>query len=176
MDERGVGAETILSQDGGTEAPAVGPILDPGTVVAGYAIEGLAGRGGMGVVYRASDPELGRQVALKLIAPQRAGDPRFRELFVRESMIAAGLEQPALELLDRPHHHVAADHGDPVDDLVGDTLVASLEHPGLTVGPGILHGGSRAALSVLLRRLLHTAVGEAQRPHKRDEQGRGVER
>ncbi len=94
MDERGVGAETILSQDGGTEAPPAGPILDPGTVVAGYLIEGLAGRGGMGVVYRASDPELGRQVALKLIAPQRAGDPRFRELFVRESMIAAGLEHP----------------------------------------------------------------------------------
>ncbi len=48
----------------------------------------------MGVVYRATDPELGRTVALKLIAPERAADPTLRELFVRESLTAARLEHP----------------------------------------------------------------------------------
>ncbi|HSJ73801.1 MAG TPA: serine/threonine-protein kinase, partial [Miltoncostaeaceae bacterium] len=78
----------------GTDAAAAGATLEAGALVAGYVIESLAGAGGMGVVYRAADPELGRQVAVKLIAPQRAEDPRFRELFVRESLVAAGLEHP----------------------------------------------------------------------------------
>jgi WD40 repeat protein len=94
VDQRGVGASTILSRGGGMDAAVAGPTLEAGAVVAGYVIESLAGAGGMGVVYRASDPELGRQVAVKLIAPQRAEDPRFRELFVRESLVAAGLEHP----------------------------------------------------------------------------------
>jgi WD40 repeat protein len=94
VEQRGEGASTILSRGAGVDTAAGGPVLDPGAVVAGYVVEALAGSGGMGVVYRATDTELGRQVALKLIAPARAGDPRFRELFVRESLVAAGLEHP----------------------------------------------------------------------------------
>jgi serine/threonine-protein kinase len=41
----------------------------PGTVFAGYRLESLAGRGGMGVVYRATEQALGRPVALKVMAP-----------------------------------------------------------------------------------------------------------
>ena len=44
----------------------------PGTTFAGHRIDALAGRGGMGVVYRATDLALDRQVALKLIAPGAA--------------------------------------------------------------------------------------------------------
>src|SRR4051794_13510165 len=66
----------------------------PGTTFAGYRIESLAGRGGMGIVYRATDLSLGRPVALKLIAPELAEDERFRLRFLRESRLAASLEHP----------------------------------------------------------------------------------
>jgi YVTN family beta-propeller protein len=68
--------------------------LAPGEVFAGYRIEGVVGRGGMGVVYRATDLALDRPVALKVVAPELAEDARFRERFLRESRLAASLEHP----------------------------------------------------------------------------------
>ena len=65
-----------------------------GTELAGYRIEALLGRGGMGVVYRAHDLALDRDVALKLLAPHLADDVSFRERFLRESRVAASLEHP----------------------------------------------------------------------------------
>src|SRR5438093_7877971 len=67
-----------------------------GTELAGYRIEVLLGRGGMGVVYRAHDLALDRKVALKLLAPELAEDVRFRERFLRESRLAASLDHPAI--------------------------------------------------------------------------------
>ena len=71
-----------------------GSALAPGSTVAGYRIEALIGRGGMGAVYRADEQGLGRKVALKVIAPELAQDERFRERFLRESRIAASLDHP----------------------------------------------------------------------------------
>src|SRR4051794_6042164 len=68
--------------------------LAPGDVFAGHRIEAVAGRGGMGVVYRAVHLALERVVALKLIAPAFAGEPDFRARFVRESRAAASIEHP----------------------------------------------------------------------------------
>src|SRR3954452_12521671 len=68
--------------------------LSPGDVFADHRIEAVAGRGGMGVVYRAVHLALERVVALKLIAPAFAGDPGFRARFVRESRAAASIEHP----------------------------------------------------------------------------------
>jgi streptogramin lyase len=68
--------------------------LAPGGTFAGYRIEALVGRGGMGVVYRATDPSLERPVALKLITPELAQDARFRARFLRESRLAAALDHP----------------------------------------------------------------------------------
>src|SRR5437773_9459133 len=65
-----------------------------GTELAGYRIESVLGRGGMGVVYLAFDPQLKRRVALKVLAPELAHDPSFRERFVRESEVAASLDHP----------------------------------------------------------------------------------
>ena len=72
----------------------VAGVLAPGTTVAGYKVEALIGRGGMGAVYRAEEEGLGRKVALKVIAPELAQDERFRERFLRESRIAASLDHP----------------------------------------------------------------------------------
>jgi hypothetical protein len=65
-----------------------------GATFAGYRIEGIAGRGGMGIVYRATDLALERVVALKLIAPDLASTPGFRERFTTESKTAASLDHP----------------------------------------------------------------------------------
>jgi serine/threonine protein kinase len=81
--------------------------LQPGDVFAGHRIEGLAGRGGMGVVYRATELRLDRTVALKLIAPALAGDPDFRARFLRESRAAASIEHPNVLPI-----YYAGEHGD----------------------------------------------------------------
>jgi YVTN family beta-propeller protein len=67
-----------------------------GTELLGYRIEALIGRGGMGVVYRAYDGRLKRNVALKLVAPELAANPAFRERFLAESELAASLEHPSV--------------------------------------------------------------------------------
>jgi hypothetical protein len=69
---------------------------EPGTQLAGYRIDGVVGRGGMGVVYRATELALDRPVALKLIAPELAHDRSFHERFLRESRLAASLDHPGI--------------------------------------------------------------------------------
>jgi Protein kinase domain len=61
---------------------------------AGCRIEGVAGRGGMGVVYRATQLPLGRKVALKVVAPERAADATFQARFERETRVAAAIDHP----------------------------------------------------------------------------------
>ena len=68
--------------------------LPPGSTFAGYRIESVAGKGGMGVVYRATDLALERSVALKVITPELADDPDFRRRFTTESKVAASLDHP----------------------------------------------------------------------------------
>ncbi|MGB7589459.1 MAG: serine/threonine-protein kinase [Solirubrobacterales bacterium] len=68
--------------------------LRAGDEFAGYRVEGVVARGGMGVVYRATQLDLDRTVALKLIAPEFAEDKQFRARFSRESQTAASIEHP----------------------------------------------------------------------------------
>jgi basic membrane lipoprotein Med (substrate-binding protein (PBP1-ABC) superfamily) len=65
-----------------------------GTIIAGYRIESLLGRGGMSVVYLAEQEFPLRKVALKLLAPELAEDDAFRERFIRESNAAASIDDP----------------------------------------------------------------------------------
>ncbi|MGZ8708498.1 MAG: protein kinase domain-containing protein [Gaiellaceae bacterium] len=67
-----------------------------GSQLAGYRIEGMIGRGGLGVVYRATELALERPVALKLIAPELASDTTFRQRFLRESTIAASIDHAGI--------------------------------------------------------------------------------
>jgi DNA-binding beta-propeller fold protein YncE len=82
------------SPPGGAPVSPLDTELQPGDVFAGYRVTGLAGRGGMGVVYRAEQLDLQRPVALKLIATPLARDEDFRERFVRESRAAAAIDHP----------------------------------------------------------------------------------
>jgi serine/threonine protein kinase len=70
------------------------PVLSPGTEFAGYRIEEMVGRGGMGVVYRAVDSTLERTVALKVIAPQHTEDPAVVSRFKSEAKLAASIDHP----------------------------------------------------------------------------------
>jgi serine/threonine-protein kinase len=67
---------------------------DIGSEFAGYRIEALLGRGGMGVVYRARDQSSGRAIALKLLRPDVAADPVFSARFEREARLSAQLRHP----------------------------------------------------------------------------------
>ena len=68
--------------------------IGPGTTFGAYRIESALGRGGMSVVYLAEDPRLARRVAIKVLAPELADDETFRNRFIRESQLAAGLDHP----------------------------------------------------------------------------------
>jgi len=65
-----------------------------GSTLAGYRIDALIARGGMGVVYRATHIALDRPVALKVIARHLAEKEGFRDRFLRESRLAARLDHP----------------------------------------------------------------------------------
>jgi YVTN family beta-propeller protein len=65
-----------------------------GSRLAGYRIQALLGRGGMGVVYLAEQERPRRQVALKLLLDPATTSEAFRERFLRESELAAAIEHP----------------------------------------------------------------------------------
>jgi serine/threonine protein kinase/tetratricopeptide (TPR) repeat protein len=65
-------------------------------VIAHFDVLGRLGTGGMGVVYRARDRVLGRDVALKLVRPEHAGDSAARQRFLREARAAAVLTHPGI--------------------------------------------------------------------------------
>jgi serine/threonine protein kinase len=65
-----------------------------GSKVGRYVLEERIGHGGMAAVFKARDEQLGRVVALKILAPARAADQAFRQRFVRESRAAAAVDDP----------------------------------------------------------------------------------
>ncbi|WKG08543.1 serine/threonine-protein kinase [Nocardia sp. PE-7] len=73
-----------------------------GTVFAGYRIDRLLGRGGMGTVYLAAHPRLPRRVALKLLDRELSSDDEVRGRFEREADVSAHLDHPGIvSVLDR---------------------------------------------------------------------------
>src|SRR5690242_1272970 len=80
-----VGTTTRTYTAGKSDAAA------PLETFAGYRLVRVLGRGGMGTVYQAHEESSGRDVALKLIAPEFAGSPVALERFKREGQLAATL-------------------------------------------------------------------------------------
>lgn len=91
--------ETLLPSDGelapfcphcGAHADAVPPVLVDGR----YQVHSELGRGGMGVVYLATDLGLQRSVALKMISPKYADDPEWVSGFHKEAVALASIRNP----------------------------------------------------------------------------------
>ena len=68
--------------------------LTPGTRLGAYEILGPLGAGGMGEVYRAIDTQLKREVAVKVLPPEMAGESERRIRFQREAEVLASLNHP----------------------------------------------------------------------------------
>ncbi len=120
--------------------------LQAGRVLGHYVLVGEHGRGGFGAVWRAHDPRLGRDVAVKVL--HRSEDPAARARFLGEARLAAGLEHPGIV----PVHDV----GDPKDRvpyfamklLQGRTLAAVVAE--LHKAPIVDRVLERRALDVVL--------------------------
>jgi serine/threonine protein kinase len=78
----------------GDDFPQLTANYQAGSQIGGYRLEEQIGVGGMAVVFRARDARLDRPVALKILAPALAADEAFRHRFIRESRMAAAVDDP----------------------------------------------------------------------------------
>ncbi len=109
-----------------SSGPGPGRAPGPHARIGRYEILAELGRGGMGVVYRAFDPSLRREVAIKMVLAAGAGRARQVERFVREARAAARLRHRSIVSV----HEVGSDEDRPfiVMDLVpGETLAELVE-------------------------------------------------
>ena len=119
--------------------------LAPGAKVDGYEVLGLLGAGGMGEVYRARDPILKRDVAIKVLPSFVAKDPDRLWRFEQEAQAAAALNHPNILAVYR----FGVFEGAPYlvsELLVGETLRQQLQHGPISLrraidmGVQIAHG------------------------------------
>jgi WD40 repeat protein/tRNA A-37 threonylcarbamoyl transferase component Bud32 len=138
LSERLLGKELLASLDSTIalrHAPPA-PVPEP-AVIAGvqrlgrYELRAAVGRGSFATVYRAWDPELRREVALKVPRAELLADPEWRERVLREGRSAARLRHPAIVTL-----HEAGVAGDTpylvYDFITGPTLADALRQAGPT--------------------------------------------
>ncbi len=109
----------------------------PGTRIGRFLLLDQLGQGGMGVVFRAREENLGREIALKVIAPLFAHDPEFRERFTREARAQASLESA----------HVVAVYAHGEED--GYLYIASQLIPGGDLGHLIRNDGPPTLVEAL---------------------------
>ena len=89
-------AGTFLVEPPVLEMRELGSELEPGTTLGAYSVVREIGHGGMGCVYLAFDTRLRRQVCLKAVRGDLAGDSRFRDRLRREARLAASLNHPGI--------------------------------------------------------------------------------
>ena len=112
--------------------------LAPGTKIGGYEIVALVGAGGMGEVYRARDPRLGRDVAIKILSPAIAADIDGLMRFEREARVLASLNHPNIAAI----YGVEDGAGSPalILELVeGETLADRMARGSIPVGEAVLY-------------------------------------
>jgi serine/threonine protein kinase len=93
------GAEGPLDRPCPLPPPGPEPPVRPGERLGPYEIVAPLASGGMGYVFRAHDARLGRDVALKLLAPRLASDPQALQRFERERRAVAALSHPNIVAL-----------------------------------------------------------------------------
>src|SRR5947208_6873838 len=101
-------------------------MLEPGSAIGPYQLQGQLGAGGMGEVYRALDTRVGRVVALKILPESLARDEERRRRFEQEARLAASLNHPNIMAI----YDVGLDQHPPymVAELVpGESLRALIE-------------------------------------------------
>jgi serine/threonine protein kinase/Flp pilus assembly protein TadD len=116
--------------------------LSPGTRLGPYEIASLLGVGGMGEVYKARDPRLGRDVAIKVLPESMAGDPSRLHRFEQEARAVAALSHPNIVAI---FDVGAGDHPYLVTELLdGETLRAVVAR-----GPLSLTRATEIALQIV---------------------------
>lgn len=126
----------------GLLAPARGP--DELGWVGPYRILGVLGGGGMGLVLQAEDPQLKRQVALKVMKPQLAINPAARQRFLREAQAAAAVTHDHIVTI----YQVGEERGMPfiaMPLLAGESLDDRLKREGRLPVPEVLRIGREIA-------------------------------
>ncbi|HEX5031471.1 MAG TPA: protein kinase [Candidatus Eisenbacteria bacterium] len=103
--------------------------IAPGTRLGPYEIVGRVGEGGMGVVYRARDDRLGRDVAVKVIPPELASDKERLRRFQIEARAAGQLNHPNIVII----HDLGTSDGAPY--IVSEMLEGETLRPSLSRGP-----------------------------------------
>src|SRR5258708_17881729 len=109
--------------------------IAPGTRLGPYEIEAPLGRGGMGEVYRARDPRLGRQVAIKVLPQHLSTSPDLRARFEREARTLSQLNHPSICTLFDVGHAPGEAGSSGIDYLVMELIEAETLATRLAHGP-----------------------------------------
>lgn len=120
---------------------------EPGTTIGSYTIEREIGRGGMGVVLLATDSRLHRQVALKALPPDLAGDPDRLGRFEREARVLASLSHPNIAGIHAVEHDAEDRRYLVLEYVSGPTLAEMILRGALPVDEA-LHIASQIAAGV----------------------------
>jgi serine/threonine-protein kinase len=129
-DERPTDAHDAVAAHGldahGLDAISNAEQLDPGSDVGGYVLDGLLGQGGMGMVYSATHPVIGKRAAIKVLRPELSNTPAAVERFIMEARAVNQIGHPNIvdifafgKLPDGRSYYV-------MDLLVGESLRAKL--------------------------------------------------
>ncbi len=133
------GTDCWLDRTGGSSSTehasgSVPIMVAPGDLLAGrYRIESALGKGGMATVHRALDVRLGREVAIKLLTPQRAATATVPERFLREARAMAAIDHPSIVAIYDVEWSAPGGEHDPflvMEFVPGGTLAERIDRHG----------------------------------------------